>query len=258
MSVSHRERIARGMEQLRAALTPFAEREYKARFGDSWIDTLSTRFDLKTGKDGAISWDTQALLKAIGDTWQEVFRHVLGHVERSYLGELRDVRNRWAHEQPFSTEDTERALDTMKRLLDAISASEQAEEVQKLKAELQRATVSEPAKTKASKQLTLAGMPKAELRPWREIVTPHPDVASGRYMQAEFAADLAQVYRKEGSDEYRDPREFYRRTYITSGLQDLLIGALRRLSGKGDEPVVELQTNLDAGALPSVWWYARG
>jgi hypothetical protein len=28
------------------------------------------------------------------------------------------------------------------------------------------------------------------LKPWREIVTPHADVASGRYQQAEFAADL--------------------------------------------------------------------
>jgi hypothetical protein len=28
------------------------------------------------------------------------------------------------------------------------------------------------------------------LKPWREVVTPHTDVASGRYQQAEFAADL--------------------------------------------------------------------
>ncbi|WP_314226947.1 hypothetical protein [Tepidimonas sp.] len=28
------------------------------------------------------------------------------------------------------------------------------------------------------------------LKPWREIVTPHADAASGRYQQAEFAADL--------------------------------------------------------------------
>jgi hypothetical protein len=27
------------------------------------------------------------------------------------------------------------------------------------------------------------------LKPWREVVTPHKDVASGRYQQAEFAAD---------------------------------------------------------------------
>ena len=45
----------------------------------------------------------------------------------------------------------------------------------------------------------------AGLKPWREIVTPHKDVASGRYQQAEFAADLWQVHLGEGTDEYRDP-----------------------------------------------------
>jgi hypothetical protein len=32
------------------------------------------------------------------------------------------------------------------------------------------------------------------LKPWREVVSPHKDVASGRYQQAEFAADLWQVH----------------------------------------------------------------
>jgi hypothetical protein len=56
----------------------------------------------------------------------------------------------------------------------------------------------------------------AGLKPWREVVTPHPDVASGRYQQAEFAADLWQVYRasfspeirRTVSDEYADAQEF--------------------------------------------------
>src|SRR5712691_10960854 len=56
---------------------------------------------------------------------------------------------------------------------------------------------------------------KSEFRPPRKgwVITPHPDVASGRYQQAEFAADLSQVYRKGGVEEYRDPREFFRRTF---------------------------------------------
>jgi hypothetical protein len=48
------------------------------------------------------------------------------------------------------------------------------------------------------------------LKPWREVVTPHKDVASGRYQQAEFAADLWQVYLGEGTDEYKKPVEFFR------------------------------------------------
>ena len=60
------------------------------------------------------------------------------------------------------------------------------------------------------------------LKPWREVVNPHHDVASGRYQQAEFAADLWQVHLGEGSDEYRDPVEFFRRTYLTESLKHLL------------------------------------
>ena len=48
----------------------------------------------------------------------------------------------------------------------------------------------------------------------------------GRYRNAEFAADLAQVSRGEGSFEYRDPVEFFARTYVTQGLASLLTEAL--------------------------------
>ena len=61
------------------------------------------------------------------------------------------------------------------------------------------------------------------LQPWREVVNPHPDVASGRYLQAEFAADLWQVHLGEGTPEYRDPAEFFRRTYLTESLKRLLV-----------------------------------
>src|SRR5437867_10531373 len=71
-------------------------------------------------------------------------------------------------------------------------------------------------------------------------------------MQAEFAADLAQVSRGEGSTEYTDPIEFFRRTYLTAGLKDLLSGALQRLAGAGGDPVVELQTNFGGGKTHSM------
>jgi len=85
------------------------------------------------------------------------------------------------------------------------------------------------------------------LKPWREVVAPHPDVTSGRYQQAEFAADLWQVYLGEGSDEYRDPVQFFRRTYLTNSLKRLLVGATRRLAGQGGDPVVQLQMNFGGG-----------
>ena len=90
------------------------------------------------------------------------------------------------------------------------------------------------------------------LKPWREVVTPHKDVASGRYQQAEFAADLWQVYLGEGTDEYKKPVEFFRRTYLTESLKRLLVGAVQRISGKGGDPVVQLQTNFGGGKTHSM------
>ena len=74
----------------------------------------------------------------------------------------------------------------------------------------------------------------------------------GLYHQAEFAADLAQVHRGEGVDEYRDPRSFFARTYITEGIRDLLATSLRRLGEGGGDPVVELQTNFGGGKTHSM------
>ena len=90
------------------------------------------------------------------------------------------------------------------------------------------------------------------LKPWREVVTPHADVASGRYQQAEFAADLWQVHLGEGSDEYRKPAEFFRRTFLTESLKRLLVGGVQRLLGQGGDPVVQLQTNFGGGKTHSM------
>ena len=78
------------------------------------------------------------------------------------------------------------------------------------------------------------------------------DVASGKYQQAEFAADLWQVHIGEGTDEYRKPAEFFRRTYLTDSLKRLLVGGVERISGKGGDPVVQLQTNFGGGKTHSM------
>jgi hypothetical protein len=127
-------------------------------------------------------------------------------------------------------------------------------QIERMKIELLRVRFDEQVrgeKRKAGGSLIEAAA-SGMLKPWREVVTPHPDVASGRYQQAEFAADLWQVHLGEGSDEYRDPVEFFRRTYLTESLKRLLVGAVERLSGKGGDPVVQLQTNFGGGKTHSM------
>ena len=147
----------------------------------------------------------------------------------NFVSELREARNRWAHQRSFSTDDAHRALDSTHRLLTAISAPEAAE-AEKMKMELLRLRFNEQARQvrRQGAQTALKIGATSSLPAWRDVVAPHPDVASGRYNQAEFAADLWQVYKKEGSDEYRDPAEFFRRTYLTESLRGMLVGAVRR------------------------------
>ena len=85
------------------------------------------------------------------------------------------------------------------------------------------------------------------LTPWREVVTPHPDVAAGRYNQAEFAADIAAVVEGNTTPEYQDPKEFFARTYLTEGMRRLLVSTVQRTSGNGGEPIVQLKTAFGGG-----------
>ncbi|MGB4978106.1 MAG: DUF499 domain-containing protein, partial [Anaerolineae bacterium] len=130
----------------------------------------------------------------------------------------------------------------------------QADEIEKMKLELLRLRFDEQVRSEKRKSAGVAieSQVTGSLKPWREVVTPHPDVASGRYQQAEFAADLWQVHLGEGTDEYRDPVEFFRRTYLTESLKAMLVGAVRRLAGRGGDPVVQLQTNFGGGKTHSM------
>jgi predicted AAA+ superfamily ATPase len=257
MAISNAERVGKALDLLNQGLYPFMKRELKAYYGDTWFEQASANlreYQMPRKGGGNEHWDTQALLSVMWDQWNVVFRNVLGKAERSLVSELGDVRNKWAHQEPFSTDDTYRALDSVQRLLTAVSAADQASEVERQKQELLRIRFEEQARKEVRKAAVapIEGQPAGGLRSWREVVTPHPDVASGRYQQAEFAADLGQVVRREGADEYRNPREFFQRTYLTEGLRHLLTNALLRLEANAGDPVVELQTNFGGGKTHSM------
>lgn len=257
MAINNRERVGRALELLQQGLYPYVEREMRSVYSDRWIvaATPSVPEDrtLRRSVAETLRQDVSALLKVMIGQWTEVFKRTLGHTERSLVSELLETRNHWAHNTSFSTDDAYRALDSASRLLTAISAPE-AEEAEKQKQELLRVRFEEQARREKRRASVSAveGTPASGFKPWREVVTPHPDVASGRYQQAEFAADLWQVYLGEGTDEYRNPTEFFRRTFLTEGLRQLLTISLRRLSGMGGDPVIELQTNFGGGKTHSM------
>ena len=85
------------------------------------------------------------------------------------------------------------------------------------------------------------------LKPWREIAVPHDDVLKGTFQQSEFAADLARVHARNATAEYQDPVLFFQRTFITEGMRLLLDSVVKRLVGRGGDPVIQLQTAFGGG-----------
>jgi predicted AAA+ superfamily ATPase len=255
MAITNYDRVGKAMEHLKLGLSPFVLREFKNKYKDA-ANQKAQAFVGETAinvKKDLLEWDVAALLKLIWESWGEVFKDTLGFSEKNLVSELRNTRNKWAHQENFTGDDADRALDSIYRLLSAVTAPE-AEEVNKMKQELRRLIYDEQVrgeKRKAGGSL-VEGASSGNIKPWREVVTPHQDVASGRYQQAEFAADLWQVHLGEGTDEYRKPSEFFRRTYLTESLKQLLIGGVKRLSGTGGDPVIQLQTNFGGGKTHSM------
>jgi len=76
------------------------------------------------------------------------------------------------------------------------------------------------------------------LKPWREIAVPHEDVLKGTFAQAEFAADISRVHSGTATPEYQNPTLFFQRTFITEGMRLLLDSVVKRLAGRGGDPVI--------------------
>jgi predicted AAA+ superfamily ATPase len=248
VAVSNRDRVAKAFETLAEGLESYVDRSMRKHFGDDWLAKWAAQ------ERGKVSLhDPQFLLKVMRESWQAVFSRALGRTERTYVHELSDRRNDWAHNEPFTADDTDRTLDTAERLLNAVNAGQLAGSIRKQKEELRRLYLENDNARAAKKLAVSAEAPVAGLRPWREIALPQTDVQSGRYAQAEFAADLGQVARGEGSAEYVDPVEFFRRTYLTDGLSALLREAVQRVTGQaGGAPVIDLQTNFGGGKTHSL------
>ena len=90
------------------------------------------------------------------------------------------------------------------------------------------------------------------MKPFSTIAIPHRDILEGRLTMDVFAADLWEVFKGRATEEYQDPTIFFRKTYITDGLKNLLNLAEKRLNGKGGDPIIQLQTPFGGGKTHSL------
>ena len=98
------------------------------------------------------------------------------------------------------------------------------------------------------------------MKNWFDIIPPHADIRSGHFDEAIFAVDLGDVAGGTAPPDYNDPYLFYKKTYLTEGLRNLLTRVNRKLvQGQGGS-VVEIQTPFGGGkthALVAIYHYLQ-
>jgi len=253
------------LEALRAGLASFVVREYRLVYRKDFVREIDAALNTNAFQMPKEAYtDVSALIGALDAhntlnlmwrRWNEVFQDKLGHTGRSYVSELMQARNDWAHQKAFTNDEAYRVADTASRLLKMVSAGDVAAVVDQIGNDLLRLRFkdeAQKAKEEAESQKTPETTTLAGLKAWREVVSPHRDVANGRYLQAEFAADLSQVLAGTAEAEYQDPVEFFRRTYLTEGLLNMLVTGILRLTSQGGDPVVQLQTAFGGGKTHSM------
>lgn len=202
--------------------------------------------------------------------WDQCFASIFGHKPstRNQLRTIADSRNAVAHPDTgdLDTFHVISALTSITEVLDRIEANTQKTAVEQIREALVQPNLA-PQSEEATPSPTItvpeptgsAPKPKPRqttdtgLKPWRDVINPHPDILSGDLAQAEFAADLQQVANGTArAKEYNDPIEFFRRTYITPGIRTLLVNTLKRINGKPGDPVIQTKTGFGGGKTHSL------
>jgi predicted AAA+ superfamily ATPase len=251
-------RVDKALRMLAPALQPVIERELRRFYRANWRQNLS----VASGSDTSKPLDAYGALKTMIDNWQLCFKDTFKHKTRTDVSKAFDGRNAVSHSSSeIPAADAISYLTAIRGVAEAISAKAVVEGVKPLIDDQIKAAAKAMgvAPDIAVKTLTAPAAPQLDLgdgryswKPWRDVAPPHPDVMSARFVEAEFAADLSTVAREEGADTYRDPREFFRITFMTGGLRKVLRSAIDRLAGKGGDPVIGLQTSFGGGKTHTI------
>jgi predicted AAA+ superfamily ATPase len=268
--------LTEAVATLRDSLRPFVETQLRNAGAGWWKDYVLPNVSplsrgklppqaVKNDRNLLAPLDLADLLQLIARNWAPVFRGRLTDTARAYAAELYDTRNLWAHkgEGDVNRADVERAIDTAARLLDGIDRKAAAA-MRALRTRSEERGGSGSDLAPLSSLLTPISYQAVHgLRSWREVATPREDVRQGVLSQGQFAADLGDVARgtTPAGSEYRDPVEFFNRTYVTAGVRAFLRSALLRLTDKGGDPVVQLKTGFGGGkthTMLALYHLARG
>ncbi|MDE0020779.1 MAG: DUF499 domain-containing protein [Candidatus Poribacteria bacterium] len=240
-------------EMISSSLLPKRAAEFEAAFRD--------------GKKVDDFIDTTDFPEIIKRCWNEPFSRYFkgdrGVQNLTYL--IHDnARNAAAH--PPSTDfEEEKTLSSLQYIIDAlgrINAPQAKAKVETIRDSLKQPTQNEETEDEVNeaegneeseeiKPPVPIKRKTGDMTPWREAIDLNPDVKkeSG---QAEYRADLQKVGKGAANSIYSDPIQFFKRTYISAGLRELLVNSLKRWNGKGGDPVVQTKIGFGGGKTHSL------
>ena len=253
-SLTNKERVGRVLDLVAEGLGPWMITLLHGKYGDAWAAEVGRTAGL-TGRDTTPNQSDPAYLFWVFDKqWHAVFKDQLSFEDKRATSALWDARKEWAHGERISSERTERVLMDGEHILRSIGAVQQADQADEMRREFRRLMFEDDQKRlqRAQEKALSVQVDSTGLPAWRDVVEPHDDVARGTFELAQFAADLRQVHQGVAGPEYGDPVEFFGRTYLTRGLRYLLEQAVKRLTGTGGEPVLDLMTTFGGGKTHSL------
>ena len=266
------ERLSEGLRIYRDAMRPFIARRLRQSYPQgNWFvdrvlpavapqqaDSLKRDYEkeraagnLGKGKQGPeVLLDITHFRGIVSYNWDAFNSALKKRNVATYMQEIAEERNAWAHPLgDVDASEVERTLDTCVRVLEFVDANA-ASQVKALR-DNKDAPVAEVAKPESPPvEEPVAPIKKASasrLQSWRDVMPPHPDVQRGEYVKAEFAAHLGDVHKQKAAPEYGDAKEFFGRTFVTTGTRQLLVGVVKRLRGQIADPVIDLKTAFGGG-----------
>lgn len=255
-----REFIVRQLKQIRGSRVPelmlsAAYGARLARFQDGFNAGLKPEDIIEVSDCPAI----------VAKHWNERFKHACNGSTRlrNRLGIITEGRNATAHfkQEDMSIGDAIEYVNAMATVLEVIGEQRSYQQVvdilssllQTVKVTSSRDGLGENDRLDELHESRHAKGTPNGLKAWSDVVQPHPDILNGRMTDSTFAADLQQVADEEApTAEYQFPVQFFTRSYITPGLRELLVNTVKRLTGKGGDPVVQLKTGFGGGKTHSL------
>ena len=192
--------------------------------------------------------------------WRQVFGSQFDNDMnvQSLLYIIKQARNKVSHpsEVDLDTEYVRVALYHIADVLDKINAPEAKAKVESGRDKLLTEDLSpKPLEVESSDNIKYTpGSSSVKLKPWREVIPPNIEVTQDTFEEAELAANLQEVYDGRASaTSYGNPVSFFEQTFMTEGMEALLISTLKRLGGKkGAPPVIQMQTGFGGGKTHSL------